>query len=59
MIYHITQLTFKATIHVNFYFKMVYTKTLINVKHTTKGYGNLVILHTNIVVVFNMKTIKE
>lgn len=38
---------------------MVYTKTLINVKHTTKGYGNLVILHTNIVVVFNMKTIKE
>lgn len=35
---------------------MVYTKTLINVKHTTKGYGNLVILHTNIVVVFNMKT---
>lgn len=38
---------------------MVYIKILINVKYIIKGYGNLVILYINIVVVFNMKIIKE
>lgn len=59
MIYYIIQLLFKVIIYVNLYFKMVYIKILINVKYIIKGYGNLVILYINIVVVFNMKIIKE